>query len=402
MPNSTRTACLAFAALLPLLAGAQGQSFRQALPEVSAAGYYRIALTPALTARAAPDLHDLRLRDAAGAEISYLIDEARKTWSRRGFRPFRLLRQGREADGFTHILFYNDRGGLLDALLLEVRNTGAARTAAISGSNDGRQFFSLRDTLRLEAPVTRSGDTAVFALPLPQTRYPYLQVTLFDDKLLPVDVLRGGVSTDSSGATDAYRAVPAPGMSQQDSSDRRSYIRLRLDAPYRVDRLTLAFAGPALYRRDVSVWTGGMVVASGTAASGLPLRLPLATHDTGLLVVVANEDNPPLRLVGATAEQEAQDLLAWLEPGARYALYAGDARLRAPVYDLRHYRDSIRQLSLPLLVPGEAPVPEAQAVKPESPSSRNKILLWGAVALVLAGLVWATLGLARRVGGIGK
>src|SRR4028118_1638990 len=146
---------------------AQRQTFRAPLPQVGSSGFYKVVVTPEVTAHSTADLHDVRIRDRQGREVPYLPSADAMIFGQ-GFHGFPIIRNEKSANGNTLILLGNDAKPEIDALVLKVRNTSATRMASISGSSDNTNFFSLRDSTLLE--VHRgNGDTGLCMISLPLT-----------------------------------------------------------------------------------------------------------------------------------------------------------------------------------------------------------------------------------------
>src|ERR1043166_1705007 len=93
--------------LTAMHAAAQPYAFRAALPFHSHAGFYKVIITPEITAHSTAGLQDLRIRDMASHEVPYLL----KTDSfalYHPYHPFAIISNARGSDGHTHIILRND------------------------------------------------------------------------------------------------------------------------------------------------------------------------------------------------------------------------------------------------------------------------------------------------------
>lgn len=390
-----RKSLFLLATLVAVQAGAQRRLFRTPLPTVGAAGFYKVLITPEVTARSTTGLDDLRIKDRTGRDMPYL-QSADMLLIGEDFHRF-SIRTGKSAAGSTQIDIINNASSPIHLLQLQVRTTDVVRIASLSGSQDGTTFYSLRDSVEL-VPTRAHGDTAECSIPLPQTTYPFLRVEIFERGLLPLDVLGAGIYAEQQTQAQ-YTGVPVPAFTQTDSSDRKTYIRIRFAEPYRVDRLDLRFIGQPLFKRAAVLYANGAFNAPFTATHAQPATVWTEMHSTDALVVIDNEDNPPLRLASIAAWQQRQHLLAYLDASVAYALHFGDSSLPRPLYDLRHFRDSIAGRALPELRPGsveEMPI-SAPDLKAESKPFIGTGSMWAVILLVLAGLLVATMSLVRQI-----
>jgi hypothetical protein len=201
-----------------------------------------------------------------------------------------------------------------------------------------------------------------------------------------------------------FLPIPDPKILQKDSSDRHSYFWLQYDDNYRIDRLSLVIAGPALYRRTAVVSTAPWNAMPETTISIDPadsvFRLPPLKANR-LLIEVANHDNAPLVITRVATSQLGIYLLTYLQPGHEYWLMAGDPNVNAPDYDLHYFTDSmpVTTLAIGLGPLRRLPDRERRAGKPSGKwiSRKPGVLLWSVLALILLLLLYVSVKLARAV-----
>ena len=132
-----------------------------------------------------------------------------------------------------------------------------------------------------------------------------------------------------------------------------------------------------------------------TLTSNTPATLELPRRQVEELVVeIDNADNPPLDVTAVKAYQLNRYLVASLEAGKAYTLQFGDAEAAAPNYELQHFRADI-PTDAPVLEAGGTTALKAKAKSTKRPAS--KILIWVALAVVLAGLGLMTVRLLNEM-----
>jgi hypothetical protein len=146
----------------------------------------------------------------------------------------------------------------------------------------------------------------------------------------------------------------------------------------------------------MTLYNNGIAVGDFTADQSAPASFLTDIQAGELMLVVDNEDNPPLLLQSGHATQREQYLLAYLEPqtGRAYTLRFGDSTLPAPVYDLRHFKDSISRLTLAELVPGT--ITQVKAEELRKPLL-GKGTMWAIIIVVLLGVTAATAAMMRQI-----
>lgn len=343
---------------LPLLvalpcAAPAAETSREVRPAGS--GPQRLELDAELfSASAHGDLADLRLRDAAGREVPYLIvppAAPEGAWMGAKLLPVRATKKesGFEAD------------------------LGAARTVARVRLDGLPEPFLKR--YRLEASGDRArwtvlvAEGTLFALPDEQLRqtevafepgeYRYLRVTWDDSSSARVGAPRALEAwVPSSG-----RPSPPPprvplGVARRESEPGVSRFSLRLPGPrLPVVAIVLEVKGDRVHRSasvsEARLDDGQLaprvlgsallqrVVRDGTAAAAL--RIPIdRPEELELELSVEDGDNAPLELTAAWAEPPA---LPWIyfesADGQALRAVAGDPERRAPAYDLEALRPKL-------------------------------------------------------------
>jgi hypothetical protein len=86
-----------------------------------------------------------------------------------------------------------------------------------------------------------------------------------------------------------------------------------------------------------------------------------------LLLVIENEDNPPLTLQKINAYQLNRQLVAWLEKEKSYTLFMGNEKASAPVYDLAYFENKI---------PAQTPLLNVTLIESSQSTSQSFELSW--------------------------
>lgn len=308
---------------------------------------------PLLTGAVSGNFADLRLYDAAGREVPWLLvepEERRPEW-----RPGKLLPVAATKKGSG---FEVDLGSVLPVDRLRLDGLGAPflkRFHLEGGGDRSRWTVLVADGTLFDLPEERLTRTEV---EFPAGEYRYLRIT-WDDRSSAVMRLPDVASARLARPADPAPAVGVPlKVERRESEPGKSRFRLTLPGKgLPVAALELAAGGGHLLRRAV-VTEGrlgnGTVVPVPLGENTLrravrgdlaaaDLRLPIGRpQGPELDLVVEDGDNPPLDLQGASAELEP---LPWIyfesaDGGALTARY-GDPRAVAPRYDLEAIRESL-------------------------------------------------------------
>lgn len=372
-----KTRALILLAALPL--GAQTFS-RQVLP--ARPGPQRLEPDLALLGAARRDLADLRLRDAAGRDVPYLLvpPPAGESWTRARVLP---LPATKTASGVEL-----DLGSATASSRLRLEGLPAPflKRFRLEGSGDRQRWTELvaagslfdlpgEGLRRLEADY-------------PEGEYRYLRLT-WDDRSSPVPPLpRGAFVRRADRAPAPVRAfVP---FERRPAEPGVSRFQVRLPGPrlpLRAVLLTVAGEGPLAREAQVSeprlrnaglapraLGHGGLRRAQALGATASDLRIPLETPEGAELDLrVQDGDNPPLELTQVQVELEPQPWIYFeSRDGAPLTALCLGPRAQAPRYDLAGQLERVARSGAHLAAWGPAaaaaaPPAEDLAVGPGAP-----------------------------------
>jgi hypothetical protein len=372
---------------------AAGQESPEARFEVRPAGPgpQRLDVPPAfLSASARGDLADLRLRDAAGREVPYLLvapAEEPARWIRAA--SIRPVPPTKLASGVEL-----DLGAVRTVAALEVAfpDAGYLKRARLEGSADGRRWVVLAAELVLYQlpldPAACGGETCPGELVRREVRFApaaarYLRLVLDDrrsPRLRPPAQARALLARELAPAPGPTVSLPA---FRRPSEPGASRLTLHLPGPHlpvraivlEVDAERLArrarvlearLAGGRLAPVELGGATLLQVERDGVRASAL--RIPVGRpEELELELVVEDGDNAPFQPTDVRAELAP---LPWIyfesEDGRPLEARLGDAARAAPRYDLEALRPELsrvrpRAAYAVLLDPAEQPAQAAPA-----------------------------------------
>ncbi len=386
---------------------------------VPAPGRVALTLDAAVYEGAREDLGDLRVLDAAGTEVPYLVERAFDESPRPEQRPRivnRAFTRGRQAEATL------DFGGptLKSQLTLTLSGENFRRRVKVEGrARDDPRWATLTDSAYVFA-VPDPASARYETVPLPENNFPVLRVTVYNGPDDPEKIEILEASTRPAQKRRPREVTLAPRLTRtEDAPAHETILTLDLGARHQPFRgLELDVADPVFFR--------GVVVEARVeppppreGAPGLPLawrylgecalyrydetgtlreglRADVTGRERVLRLRIRNRNDRPLAIRGATAFVPVERLVFEARTGDQYRLRYGDPRLSAPTYDLVRTagdpaRFAARAQPAPLLAP------QAMPVAPPAPppwTERNPVLLWvGLVAVVtaLGAVTWRAL-----------
>ena len=324
--------------------------------EIPAAGLLKFSLPPQILDTARADLADLRLADAAGNEVPYLLEHP--TPAGKVIRNVRSF--GVElSPGATVIRLETGLAQPLGGITLVTPATEFIKAVSVEGSTEGRAWKSLATG----QPIFRQPNNASqLRIPLPPGTWPFLRLTVDDRASQPVPF--------TGAEVEAAEAEPVPAepvsvvISERLESPEETRLVLALGAAH-LRLAELAIESPELlFRRQVTLAVRQIeeniirertmanatiyrvAVAGQTAAARLTLPLDLQLPTRELLLIIHNGDSPPLHVSAVRAQARPVYLVLLAAKAGSFQLFAGNPLCAAPRYDLAAQGMDLKQAPL--------------------------------------------------------
>jgi len=223
---------------------------------------------------------------------------------------------------------------------------------------------------------------------------------LVDDKRkTPVKFLQAGIYT-AYAATLAYIPIPAGKISRVDSNN-TTFIHIRLNDQYQVNKLHLNITAPKYFKRDITIYqlAGKYKEAvSETELNSAKNNHLLFSAKTGELELqISNGDNQPLSISGIDAFQTEEYIISYLEGKQEYRLLTGDSTARAPEYDLKFFADSIKD-NIPSISHREVIKNSFSQTDKPKPVKDYTLFTWIAIIAAAGILLLLTMKMMKEVG----
>lgn len=390
-----------------------GQSFRHTatLPPVTEANFYKILLPPGITNYLNRDLSDIRLYDRQQQEVLFLWQQEQPVQVKKLFKPYEIISKVQRENIGTSLILRNPARTKIDNISLLIKNTNMQKPAALSGSNDGQNWYGLEDQFWLHSLYSRSATAEVKILDFPLSDYEYYKLDISDSASAPLNILSAGYY-DTYRENGKYTSVLPLTFTQTDSSNRKTYLKFTAPAPVLLDKLNLKMAAPTFFRRNVTLrerltlprkrrreYTPPEPLAHFVLTSGSENSLPLAEFRAQeFYLVIENEDNPPLQISSATGYQLNRYLVAPLQPGTAYQLRFGNEKVAAPSYDLAYFQNKIPANSAVILPQNIQITSSGTVAKTAATWFTDKDIIWVAILGVMALLGYMSYRMLNETG----
>ncbi len=387
------------------------QTFRSRaeLGTVRKTGFYIIPVTQSLAAKCKTDLADVRVADEKGTWIPHIIKETSAEPAGDGYLAFPMQLEAGNSSVYTLIRADNSSGLLISNLVLQLKNADVDRKASLSGSYDGKNWFIVSESLRLQPAEATTGSNHAQQLSFSPSDYKFFRISINNRKTDPL--LITGIGTRLAANTVAGKKTVewnAPAFCKQEEQGAGiTLVTITAPVAAHINGIAVEVAAPQLYQRDVTVF----VIEPADSLVGQKIPVDRFTLQSGeqsvriaavkarqLYLSIENKDNPPLRIKGVQTFTDKHYLITWLEADKPYFLLAGNQAVTAAAYDLEKFRNQLQPIKDTLTI-GTF---EAITVKTmPSKKSNQSPWLWPAIAVGLAGLgflTWRLMGDMKKKG----
>lgn len=343
---------LIYSSLISVCLNAQFK-YSASLDSVGQSGFYSIAVTPELSSYLKPDLSDLRIIDEKKEWVAFLVDipYERRTHHELLYRQKMISKTN--TDSTTIIVIDNPVKEKVSNLVFELKNAAAERMGSLSGSDNGKDWFVILDSLLLQQSDEYADTSNQQRINFPAGTYKYLKLTVYNNKREPLNIIQvsSSMPAPSIDTIQRYFINPTPKFLQIDSGN-YSLVKIMPDRPFQIAMIKLVISNPSFYKRKAKLFTAlknnlaatwfsnthyGITISSDHY-SGYDIRL--MKSDT-LYLLIENGDNPPLHISSIETGVINRNVIAFLEKGKSYTLLLDNHSATAPVYDLEHFKDRI-------------------------------------------------------------
>ena len=327
--------------------------------DVPAKGLVRINV-PATTLNAAqPGLEDLRIIDSTGNQVPYLIERLLPD-TESTIRPTEF--RSTIENGATQLNLKTGTSAPIVGVNLETPATHFMKAADVEGSNDGRTWTKL------------AGGDSLFQLPngatkgrisLPEGAWQLLRITIDDLGSTPVPFTGAQLHKARTNAPAEAVEVTIRSRDESPGTTRLALdlgaanlilgsLRIESNEPVFTRAVTLAVpevSDDGIRERDITDAAIYRVNVNGKHEAHLEIPLESQIQTPDLLVLIRNEDSPPISIDAVRADRRLVRLTFFANQPGQYSLLSGNTQAIAPRYDLSALSGKLKNASAMDVVP---------------------------------------------------
>lgn len=399
-----------------LSVSAQEFTHKAKIQAVPKNGFYRIPLNPNMAAQAKDHWEDIRLFDAKGKEIPYLLKPESPYQVNEDYESFNIA-TNESNDTYQTIIIENPTLKKINRLLLDMNNAETNRMVRISGSKNKTDWFTISDSLQLTLWGQTNESVIRKAIDFPTNDYPYFKLEIKRQNKEALNITQVGFSRDTIHVPAYQRINNLQYTTKQEGS--KTIINVTLKPRNHIDQLRFYVREPQ-YKRHATIKTHQnnynkktytlkrersrsyepsnetqLTLSSKENGTLFTSYILGENHQTEFSITIENNSNQPLSIDSLVGYQLNTAVCAELKAGAPYFLYLGDSNLSAPMYDLVYFEKNI-----PKVLPNAVVEPvklKSETSDGEYNGNSEKYRVWVGMGLLAAFLLFITRNLMKKI-----
>jgi hypothetical protein len=387
--------CLFFSAIQPLF----GQHYTHKLPlqKVLSKGWYKLELPANFLAVSKVNLSDVRLiqtwlKDSV-IEIPYLVEQIKDKDDSVWYEAFKISNQTNASNSYVvwHQL------ASISRMQLKVVNHANPYVFSLSGSVNGKEWFSINNRMILPALAAENKTWDWIEIQFPRVSYPFLRLQFLDSTSAPIQLLEAGIFRNKKQETSMRKLIHTNYFIEQIPLQKITRIKVVSKNLQVSNKVVFSIASPTYFQRRVEVYrkvkgkntfrSEPMGTFELNANGNLSYSEDLNLTDT-VFFDIFNADNPTLSIQDISFFRYPTMMFCYLEKGMEPTLFTGSKKLKLPDYDIgsfAHEKSNAVELAYGKL----ETLPQIESLAPMSkPFYESKTFMWICLATGILVLGW--------------
>ena len=399
-----------FLSALPSVAQIDSYSFKRQLNKVEKGSYYTLFLSPEVIARSKSDLSDVRIYNITEndtTEVPYLLN-----WLGSNIKevsiPFELINDTYNEKCCSYVTLKFPKKQAINQIKLNVSDSNFDKRLKIEGSNDNKEWFTIKEHLRIVRFRSASEDYSYTTLNFNESEFTYFRIKFDDDGSPRINVTEA-YAFENQLIEGTYNDLKITDKKQtENKKEKTSKIIVDFPYSYLVNYITLKSNSKNDFYRNINVYgsTGTLKTGKGDVENWYMINTSVFSSIESntifcnnaktkkLKIEIINYDNEPIIIDEIKAFSEQCQLVANLPQSDNLYLAYGKENDNAPNYDLIHFKDKIPN-ELSNVDYGTEQVKLISINKPEQ-LIKSKIWLWVVMGVVLVIIGYFALSMLKK------
>ncbi len=353
------------------------------LDSIKKTGYYNIEIDQELIGSSKPDFSDLRIKNEEGLEVPYFVRSATSIKEVNSFEDYDLI-QNTAKDSLNTFIIKNDTKENIHRFYIMINKADVKIEASIRGSDDGTQWYIVKQRTGISISNDGSKDEAMIILDFPGGNYKFYEVSLFSNQTAPLNI-KGVKKLKNVQIYGSFREIEQARKIEIKNKERKTVITFpEIENEYVIGKIEVFISNKSEYLRTFLLidtlrnYPSVNAELSSRSDNVFYLYSNQARLNKKSLIEINNDNNPPLVIDSIKVYGQERYLCAYLEEGGRYSMEIDKNVSQYPNYDIEHFRNEINA-DLPIVRSISLTRYEIPDTGREQLFIEKPIFLWGVI-----------------------
>ncbi|MDF1547634.1 MAG: hypothetical protein P1P88_07415 [Bacteroidales bacterium] len=386
-----------------IIVSAQDFSWQTKLPAIENEGFYKILLSPEISAKLQNNFGDIRIYDADNKEVPYIFESEKPLSYSDYFVEYKIIEKKEQTAWpyYTRLVIHNPEKTKISNIHLIIRNSDVSKSLKLSGSDDNKNWYIIRDGYRFQAMYSDETTSVIKIIDFPVSNYEYYEILIDDWKNNPLNIQKAGYY-NTSVDQGKYSVIASPQINQlEKKEEKQTLVKVVYPEKYSFDKITVHVQGPEFYYRTAEIQIRDSVknkrneydyyfstIANITLSSSSQNTWYFNNLRTNVLYLrIDNKDDEPLNITGVEGEQLNHYLICKLKKSEAYTLRFGNAEISSPNYDLQYFKDKIPE-AIKILQTSDIASLKSEVQVEDAGFKLDSAFIWVAIIAVVILLIY--------------
>jgi hypothetical protein len=329
-------------------------TFKRKINPVEKESYYSIPLLTEVVAKCKSNLNDIRLykiNENDTIEIPYLIERMGAKVEQSTI-PFEIINNSHNEKCCSYLTLKFNKKQIINQIKLDVSETNFDKILKLEGSNDNKEWFTIKDHLRIVGFQNQDENYKYTTLDFKNSEYSYFRLKFDDDDGSQRITVNNAYAYKNRGN---YSELKINKWKQtENKKTKNSEIIVELPFNYLVNYLTVKSDSKNNFYRNINVYRSETYsTPAGEKENWYLINTSVFSsiennsiycnnvQTKKIKIEIINYNDEPIHISEIKAYCEQCKLTVNLQAASAIYLAYGKENDNAPIYDIEHFKENI-------------------------------------------------------------
>ncbi len=320
-------------------------------------GFYKINISPEIVSASVNNTADIRIFDASGNEIPYILDKEQAVNLKEFFVEYKIITNQslRKFPYYSRIVIHNPKKNKISNFQLIIRNADVSKNLKLSGSDDATHWYVIKDKYQFRSIYNDASTSVIKILNFPNSNYEYYEILISDWRNNPLQIQKAGYFDTSVEEGKYIKTTPSKIEQKEIKEEKQSLVHVYFPTTQLINKIQLKIEGPEFYYREAEILVKDSsinkkkkveyfyrTIHSFVISSNSLNNIYFNNFRTKeFFIRIENHDDQPIKISEIKSWQLKHYLISQLSKTQKYSIRTGNAKITEPVYDLKYFKNDI-------------------------------------------------------------